>query len=250
MPRKPKPVNTDTAPDTAPVAPNDFEGFSPAAFQFLKDLATHQDRDWFTANKHVYEAQVLEPMTRLVIGLGDALRTRSVPLHGNAKNAIFRIYRDVRFSNDKSPYKTHIGAALTRDGQKMSPGVVYVHVEPAGCFAACGFYQPEPRMLAEIRSVIASHGDDLLKRLATVEAAGYTLASDPAALKRLPRGFEDVSDPRLQDLLRRKSMVYTLPLSQAALKKPGVVTAIADFASATRPLLQFGWDAIDSRSAV
>ena len=245
MPSKSKPAVTDSL-DGQPT----FKGFTPAAFQFFKDLATHQDRDWFAVNKHIYDSQVLAPMTALVQDLGDQLRLRGIPLQSSAKSAIFRIYRDVRFSKNKSPYKTHIGAVLTRDGQKLSPGVLYLHVEPAGCFAASGFYQPEPDVLAEIRSVIASHGKDLLKRFAKIEAAGYTLEPDESALKRPPRGYDDVTDPALQGMLRRKSMIYKLPLTQAALKSPTVVGVLADFSAATLPLLQFGWDAVDSRSAL
>ena len=90
----------------------------------------------------------------------------------------------------------------------------------------------------------------MLKRLAKVEAAGYTLEPDETALKRPPRGYEDITDPTVLDLLRRKSLIYKLPLTQAALKSPKIVTALADFASATLPLLQFGWDAVDSRSTL
>ena len=242
---KSKPAATDPQ-DGQPT----FKGFTPAAFQFFKDLATHQDRDWFAANKHIYDSQVLAPMTALISDLGDALRLRGIPLQNHARSAIFRIYCDVRFSKDKSPYKTHIGAVLTRDGHKLSPGVLYLHVEPAGSFAACGFYQSEPDVLAEIRSVIASHGKDLLKRLAKVEAAGFTLEPDETALKRPPRGYDDITDPALQALLRRKSMIYKIPLTQAALKSPKVIGMLADFSAATLPLLQFGWDAVDSRSTL
>ena len=250
MPSKLKLAATD-ASDGQPF----FTGLPPAAFQFFKDLAVNQDRDWFAANKHIYDDQVLAPMTALVNDLGDKLRLRGIPLQNGAstsisKTAIFRIYRDVRFSKDKSPYKTHIGAVLSRYGQKLSPGVMYVHVEPAGSFAACGFYQSEPDVLAEIRSVIASHGKDLLKRLAKVEAAGYTLEPDETALKRPPRGYEDITAPALQDLLRRKSLIYKMPLTQAALKSPKVISMLADFSAATLPLLQFGWDAVDSRSTL
>ena len=97
------------------------------------------------------------PIAAPVNDLGDALRLRGIPLQGSAKAAIFRNYRDLRFAKDKTPYKTHIDAALTRDGQIKSPGVLYLHIEPTCCFAASGFYQPTPEVLAEIRSVIASH---------------------------------------------------------------------------------------------
>ena len=89
-----------------------------------------------------------------------------------------------------------------------------------------------------------------MKRLAKVEAAGYTLEPDESALKRPRLGFDDVTDPALQDLLRRKSLIYKLPLSLVALKTSSVVNALADFSAATLPLLQFGWDAIDSRSTL
>ncbi len=116
MPSKHKPAVIDAKPDTSPA----FTGFGPAAFQFFKDLTTHQDRDWFAINKHIYDEQVLAPMTALINDLSDALSLRGIPLQSGAKSAIFRIYRDLRFSKDKSPYKTHIAAALTRDGQKKA----------------------------------------------------------------------------------------------------------------------------------
>lgn len=110
-----KPAVKKTTPDQQPA----FPGFSQAAFSFFKDLAIHQHRDWFATNKHIYDEQVLASMRALVNDLGDALCLRGIPLLGSAKAAIFRIYRDLRFTQDKTPYKTHIAAAVIRDGQRL-----------------------------------------------------------------------------------------------------------------------------------
>ena len=81
-----------------------FEGFKPAAFQFLVDLAAHNDRAWFQPRKQEYERLLKEPMETLVAALGDRFRDRGIPLEADPRRSIFRIYRDTRFSKDKSPY--------------------------------------------------------------------------------------------------------------------------------------------------
>ena len=118
--------------------PPAFRGFSAKAFAFLKDLADNQDREWFEAHKPIYEREVKEPLARLVVSLGQARAAKNIDRCCDPKRAIFRIHRDVRFSKDKKPYKTNAGATLTRDGEKRSPGVLYIHVDPEGSFAASG----------------------------------------------------------------------------------------------------------------
>lgn len=214
---------------------------------FLRGIAAHQDRDWYEANKAVYEAQVRGPQMALVADLGPVLADRGLPLQGDPRRALFRLHRDIRFSKDKRPYKTHAGAALTRDGAKMSPGVLYIHVDPEGSFVAAGFYQPEPTALAAIRSALAAKPaafPALQKRLA---AAGLPLEPDGEALKRLPRGYEGVSDPVLGEALRRRSFIVRRPLAAEALADPGLVDQIAAFAGEAAPLLAFGWAAIDTQ---
>lgn len=109
-----------------------FPGFAPADLAFLSNLAAHNDRDWFTAHRAVYD-EVLKPaLGALIADASTACAARGLALGGDPNRSQFRIHRDVRFSKNKAPYKTHLSAVLTRDGLKMSPGMAYIHIEPEG----------------------------------------------------------------------------------------------------------------------
>jgi uncharacterized protein (TIGR02453 family) len=223
-----------------------FGGFKPPAFAFLRGLAEAQNREWFQAHKAEYQAHVYAPMAALLAELGFILHQRGLPLQSDPKRAVFRIHRDVRFSHDKRPYKTHIGAALTRSGVKMSPGLLYVHIDPEGCFAAAGFYRPEPRALAAIRDAIAEAPQAFAGVTRRLAGAGLDLSPDEEALKRTPRGFEHVTDAATLDALRRKSWIVRRKLTRAQVARPDLAAPIADFAIAAKPLLDFGWSAVDA----
>ncbi len=222
-----------------------FLGFPPVGLRFLSDLAREQNREWFMAHKAVYEAAVQAPMVALVGELAIALAQHGLPLQGRGGRSVFRIHRDVRFSKDKRPYKTHIGAALTRDGEKMSPGVLYVHIDPAGSFLAAGFYQPEPEVMHAIRQKIADRPEAFDDMLDSLAEGDLTLSSDENALKRLPRGFEAITDEAIAKAVRHRSWTVHRPLTDAAIASPDLVSTISDFAEAASPLLTFGWGAIN-----
>src|SRR3569833_2476107 len=115
---------------TASASPEGFAGFSGRDLDFLAGLAANNDKTWFTANRGAYDDGLKPAMGALIGALNAAFAARGLPFEGQAKKNIFRIHCDVRFSKDKRPYKTHISASLTREGDKMAPGMVYVHVEP------------------------------------------------------------------------------------------------------------------------
>src|SRR5215813_4243216 len=96
-----------------------FAGFRPAAFAFFSELRDNNDPAWFKPRKTVYESEVLGPFRELIVAVGAALHEAGVPLVGDPRHGIFRIYRDVRFSPDKRLYKTHAGAVLTRSGPAL-----------------------------------------------------------------------------------------------------------------------------------
>jgi uncharacterized protein (TIGR02453 family) len=133
-----------------------FKGFGPKALAFFTALKFHQDKAWFEENRGLYQSDVLEPMVALLDDLSEAFAAKKIPLKAEGKRSIFRIHRDVRFAKDKSPYKTHCGATLTRSGRKMEQGLVYLHIDPEGCFVAAGFHQPEPAQLAKLRQAIVA----------------------------------------------------------------------------------------------
>ncbi len=230
--------------DDATVLP--FTGFGPGAIPFFAELDAHQTREWFEANRARYETEARGPMASLVVSLGFALAARDIPLTGDPKRSLFRIHRDVRFARDKRPYKTNVSAVLTRDGDKRSPGLLYVDVGLAGSFAALGFYQPEPDQLDAIRTRIV----EAPQRWSAVEEAlargGLTLSRDHAAA-RLPPAFAGAKADGLGNTLRLKSFVVSRPIHPGELVRPELVDVLVEFVSAGLPLLEFGWAALASR---
>jgi uncharacterized protein (TIGR02453 family) len=223
---------------------NGFAGFRPAAFEFLDGLREHNDPNWFKPRKAVYEAEVLAPFRALLAAVGAALGEANLPLVGDPRRGVFRIYRDVRFSPDKRLYKTHAGAVLTRSGGRRDPGLLYLHVAPRESMAAAGFWHPEPGLLGRLRRAILADGDAFLALLDRLERAGCPLSSD-ARLARPPRGFEAAKGTRLAEHVCWKSFTAHQALSDAEMQSPALVDRVVAFAQTVLPLLEWGWTAID-----
>ena len=220
-----------------------FTGFPPATFAFLRGLAANNDRVWFTANKAAYEKNVLAPFHLLLADVVSALAAQGIPLGGDPKKAIFRVHRDVRFSKEKLPYKTHAGAILTRDGIKGASGILYIHIDPEGCFLAAGFHAPDPEQLGAIREAIyidpprfQAIRDDLVK-------AGLTLDTSET-LSRMPRDYQDAADWAVADALRLKRFVVRRPLTPETVAGTRLIQEAVIFAAEAEPLLRFGWKAL------
>ena len=227
--------------------PKPFTGFGAGALGFFADLDAEQSREWFEANRPVYEAQARGPMESLVASLSFALAARDIPLTGDPRRALFRIHRDVRFGRDKRPYKTNVSAVLTRDGDKGSAGLLYIDIGHADCFAALGFWQPEPEQLALFRERIMERPEEWRAIEASLAARGKPLLRDGAAA-RLPRGLDPVRSVGLEDTLKLKSFVVRQPIPPAEIGDPGLVDRLAVFAETGLPLLAFGWSALVRRA--
>jgi uncharacterized protein (TIGR02453 family) len=226
-----------------------FQGFGPRALPFLKALAFHQTREWFEANRATYESDLKTPMGELVEDLSAAFAKARIPLKGDRKSSLFRIHRDVRFAKDKSPYKTNVGAVMTRLGAKNDPGLFYMHVAVEGCFAAAGFYDPAPETLGRLRGAMTRAPKAWKRTLAKLKESGLAPSTE-YALKRNPRGFESVEDGEIAAGLRLKSIVVMRPVAATRLAEPALVDDLSAFARDALPLLAWGWDAIaDARSA-
>jgi uncharacterized protein (TIGR02453 family) len=142
---------------------NGFEGFPPETLKFLRQLKRNNNREWFLAHKDVYELKVKAPMTELVLALGPVMQQSAPEFVVNPKRAIYRIYRDIRFSADKTPYKTHIAAIFVpRDIPKKSGACLYFHIDPAEVLIAGGLYMPDPATLRIVRQHIAANWEELL----------------------------------------------------------------------------------------
>jgi uncharacterized protein (TIGR02453 family) len=224
-----------------------FQGFGPQALPFFKALAFHQTREWFEQNRETYERDIKGPMGDLIEDVAAHLAKARIPIKGDRKSSLFRLHRDVRFSPNKDPYKTHAGAALTKSGSKNDPGLLYFHLSPEECFFAAGFYRPDPQELARLRAA-AAHAPTAFRRMTgKLGRAGLAL-SDEDALKRSPRGFEDVENLEVAAAIRLKHFICLRPVPEARLRERALVDDFITFAAESLPLLEWGWAAIiDSR---
>jgi uncharacterized protein (TIGR02453 family) len=201
-----------------------FTGFPLAGLDFYEDLEADNSKAFWTAHKHIYDSAVREPMTALVADLEDDF--------GPAK--MFRPYRDVRFSKNKSPYKNHQGAVA----HIASGAGWYVQIGAPGLFVAGGLYSASPEQLSRLRSTIDDEvrGHELERILGTLTAAGYTVGGD--RLKTRPKGYP-ADHPRIE-LLRHKSLVVSRDFGAPAwLETPRAGKHIRDSWETMRPVVEW-----------
>jgi uncharacterized protein (TIGR02453 family) len=223
----------------------EFKGFGKQALGFFKALKFHQSKEWFEENRGLYESDVLGPFTVLLDDLTAEFAKRKVPLKANGRKSIFRIHRDVRFSKDKSPYKSHAGAVMTRSGAKGEQGLLYVHIDPEGCFVAAGFHMLDGPQLAAMREAIRRKPVQFERMVKALEKAKLAFStSDGFQMTRLPRGYEEFKDSSLSGAFRLKSFIVEEPVKDSHIVSPKLVGMAADFAERAMPLLQYGWQAL------
>lgn len=183
---------------------------TPSTFQFLKDLKTNNNREWFTANKPRYDAakkEFEEFINVLIPKL--AVFDKSIG-HLTAKDCVFRIYRDVRFSKDKSPYKTHLGAYISKAGKKTDVhgnAGYYIHLEDGQTMLAGGAYVPPSAWVNAIRQEIDYNTVEFKKILLSKNFKNYFGQIEGEKLTRPPKGY-DISHPDIE-LLKLKSFLVT-----------------------------------------
>jgi uncharacterized protein (TIGR02453 family) len=219
-----------------------FSGYPSEGLKFLRDLAKHNDRDWFKPRKQIYERTLLEPWREMVADLSAAMRKAKVPLGADPQGRSFRIYRDIRFSSDKSPYKTNLGAFLRSGGNEW--GGLYVHIQPKQSFMAAGFYELDRPLLQRWREAMAAKPAHFQKVLSALKRAGAPLPKPGDyqwGLKRMPRGFERYADSPLADYFKRPSFMAHEKLSDVDVSSPRLISKAVAFAKKARPLLDYGW---------
>ena len=218
-----------------------FHGFGADALPFFRELGANQTRDWFQANRSRYEADVRRPMLAMLETVALRLAINDVPLICDPRRAVFRINRDVRFANDKRPYKEHVGGFLSRDGGKESSGLLYLHVGPDEAFMACGFYASDPARLALFRKAMVDRPAKWLEVKKAIAKAKLTLSRDDA-LTRPPRGFAS-DDPIVTEDLKLKNHIVSRPIAADTLADPALADTVVAFTRAALPLLRWGWAA-------
>lgn len=179
--------------------------------QFLRDLASHNNREWFNDNKKRYE-ESRDKVLFLTEVLINEIRKfdREIPAL-DPKDCMFRIYRDVRFSKDKSPYKTQFGSYIAKGGRKSILPGYYIHIEPDGSFAGGGIYMPPSDVLAAIRSHIAEQGTEFKTIISDPDFIKYFPSLYNDKLKTAPKNFPQ--DHEFIQYLSYKSYVFSAPVN-------------------------------------
>lgn len=219
-----------------------FTGFSKAGMRFLADLAKHNDRSWFLPRKHVYETELLEPLQALVADTSEALRKAKIPIGAVPTKSIFRIYRDIRFSRDKSPYKTNLGAYLapTTGGPHEAPGGIYIHIQPKRSFMAVAFYELDKDRLNRWRAAMAKDPKAFQTMLRALERNGLEISQGHEALKRMPRGYEAQADSPIARYFRLGSFTTGEDLSDSDVGSKRLISRVVALAKKAKPLLAYG----------
>ena len=202
--------------------PDEFSGFTERGLRFLKALGRHNDREWFGAHRAEYDAHVRDPMRALVEEMDVRLARVAPEMVGDPARSIFRIHRDVRFSADKSPYKTHAAAQFYHRDAGRGAGVdatgagasFYFHFDPSESFVAGGLWMPARPALNAIRDALAADPDGFEAIvLAPSFRRRFGALEEDAVLKRMPRGFSD--DHPAARWLRYRSFVGYRALTSA-----------------------------------
>lgn len=216
------------------------------SLQFLKKLKNNNNRDWFEVHKNEFNEAKLEfeEFVQKLIGVISKF-DKSVSPDLKAKDCVFRIYKDVRFSKDKTPYKTNFGASINPGGKKSLQAGYYFHVQPGNIFIAGGNYMPPPDMLQAIRQEIDYNGDKLGKILKAKSYTAYFDGLDQEdKLKTVPKGYD--KEHKYLELLKLKSFIAFTNVDEKKLNSKDILTYLGNGYKAMLPLNQFLREAIDN----
>jgi uncharacterized protein (TIGR02453 family) len=220
-----------------------FTGFRPAAWEFFRGLKRNNRREWFEARREMYEAEVRAPLRELLGELDVRLATLAPELEADPRKSVFRIHRDIRFSKDKSPYKTNAGFWVNHRGLGRSAAAVvhggaglYFHFEPRASMIAAGIWMPPQPALVRIRSAIADDvrgWEDTLRRM----KRQFGSLSREAVLQRVPRGYSP--DHPAAEWLRYKSFTVSRPVPAEDLKSGALPDRLARSYAAVIPFVRW-----------
>ena len=205
-------------------------------FEFLTDLKANNTREWFKSNQSSYESSVREPLLAFVEGFAPKLEEISphfLAIARKSGGALFRIHRDVRFSKDKSPYKTNAALHFRHeDGKDVHAPGFYLHLAPEECFCGAGIWRPDSAALLKIRQAIVDRPKAWRE---VTENQPFELQGD--SLKRAPRGF-DPEHPLIESL-KRKDHVAVVSLTPARVLKKGFLKDYTELCRSFAPYVEF-----------
>lgn len=221
--------------------------FSTGSLQFLKELRAHNERAWFERNRARYESQVRDPFLHLIADLQAPLKKISPSFIVDPRptgGSMMRIYRDIRFSADKSPYKTAVAAHFgSSKGMDSCAPAYYLRIEPGNSRIGAGLWHPDSAALDKIRNAIVAKSARWHQITSGAEfGAGCRMAGD--SLKRPPRGF-DPNHPLIEDL-KRKDFVISPALTDEEVCAPDLLDHVTNAFRVAAPFVQFLVEAVES----
>ena len=216
-----------------------FEGFPKECIKFLKQLKRNNSREWFEKHKEDFEQNAKTPMLSFIAALQPRFTQFAPEFDLNPKRSIFRIYRDIRFSSDKTPYKTHIAAHFVLRG--MPKGFIgsgyYIQIEPGEFFVGGGIYLPDSNQLKKIRKAIAIHREEFLS---IIENHGFKKMFAPfewSKLQRIPKGYAE--NHPMAEWLKFKQFFVGVSLPESKCYSESLIDKVADVCEEAAPLVRF-----------
>ena len=215
-----------------------FAGFPSEGLAFLRELQQNNTREWFQPRKADYERLLKEPALAFAEALNAALNRFAPDYVTDPKKALFRIYRDTRFSHDKTPYKTHVALNFTRRSmEKLAGAGYYVSVSPKEVEVAGGMYMPGPEQLLKIRGHIAERHRELEKILAARKLVSAVGDLQGASLTRPPKGWP--ADHPAAALLKKKQWYFDVWLDPGLACRPELAAEVIERFRAMAPVAEF-----------
>jgi uncharacterized protein (TIGR02453 family) len=212
--------------------------------QFLQDLTENNTREWFQENKTRYDESRKKALFLTEVVINEIRKfDPEVPLL-DPKDCLFRIFRDVRFSHDKRPYKTNFGSFMAKGGRKSVYSGYYFHIDPTGSFAGGGIYMPEAGPLKAIREYIAEHGEEFLSLINDKNFKKIYPEMMDDKLKTAPKGFSP--DHEFIDLLRYKSFAFMRPFDLSEVLAGNYIEKLVDSFKILHPVNRFLNEALEN----
>jgi uncharacterized protein (TIGR02453 family) len=213
-----------------------FAGFRPEATDFLVALALNNDRAWFQPRKAQYERLLKEPLEALCVALADRFAARGIPLVADPRRSPFRIHRDVRFSRDKRPYKTNIGAGFPWAGEGDTSAGGYFHLQPGETFVGGGMWHPERTWLQAWRRAVDQRPQEIHAVLDEPRFVATFGAVGGDRLSRAPSGYP-ADHPEIE-LLRHKDVTFGRRLTDAEVRSARLPDRIAELLEPAVPVMR------------
>jgi uncharacterized protein (TIGR02453 family) len=205
---------------------------------FLNGLSKNNDRDWFNKNKERFKKYAEEPFHKFIDKLIEKIKERDPRITQTSKESVFRIYKDIRFSKDKTPYKEHLSALISSGGRKdkSSPGL-YLEINKDGIHIYSGIYEPDTKQLMNIRNYIAEYADEFKKLISNKKFVNRFGSIQGEKNKVIPAALKEAAQK--QELIFNKHFYYTVSLDNSWLLSANLISEITKIYDDAKPVNAF-----------